>query len=193
MPCSCGSDTRPYSRLRLSPISASQGPRQALRRDLLPDGIGRWSRSPSCRRPARVDFGHNLASTCRVRWCNQARSPRPRVDWLARSTAPSSERRAPGRSTQIPLEVDRARAPGRPLVDTITSSKIKRLKELRPGSSDTSEIRILFVSAPWRSAIVLVAGDKSGKWNRWYAEAMPHAEQLYESYLKERAEEETGR
>ncbi len=31
------------------------------------------------------------------------------------------------------------------------------------------------------------------KWNRWYAEAIPHAEQLYEIYLKERAEEEAGR
>ena len=81
---------------------------------------------------------------------------------------------------------------GRPLVDTITSSKIKNLKELRPGSSGTSEIRILFVFDPWRSAILLVAGDKSGKWSRWYAEAIPHAEQLYEVYLKERAEEETG-
>jgi len=28
---------------------------------------------------------------------------------------------------------------------------------------------------------------------RWYAEVIPHAEQLYELYLKERAEEETGR
>ena len=43
-------------------------------------------------------------------------------------------------------------APGRPLVDTITASKIKNLKELRPGSSGTSEIRILFVFDPWRSA-----------------------------------------
>ena len=51
---------------------------------------------------------------------------------------------------------------GRPLVDTITGSKIKNLKELRPGSSGTSEIRILFAFDPWRSAILLVAGDKSG-------------------------------
>lgn len=79
------------------------------------------------------------------------------------------------------------------LVDTITSSKIKNLKELRPGSSGTSEVRILFVFDPWRSAILLVAGDKSGKWNRWYTRAIPHAEQLYEVYLKERAEEESGR
>jgi hypothetical protein len=51
---------------------------------------------------------------------------------------------------------------GRPLVDTITGSKIKNLKELRPGSSGTSKIRILFVFDPWRSAVLLVAGDKSG-------------------------------
>ena len=82
---------------------------------------------------------------------------------------------------------------GRPLVDTITGSKIKNLKELRPGSSGTSEVRVLFVFDPWRSAILLVAGDKAGKWGRWYAEAIPRAEQLYEIYLKERAEEEAGR
>ena len=82
---------------------------------------------------------------------------------------------------------------GRPLVDTITGSRIKNLKELRPGSSGTSEIRILFAFDPWRSAVLLVAGDKSGKWNRWYTEAIPHAEQLYEIYLKERADEEQGR
>jgi DNA-binding XRE family transcriptional regulator len=42
----------------------------------------------------------------------------------------------------------------------------------------------LFVFDPWRSAILLVAGDKSGKWNRWYTTAIPHAQQLYEIYLK---------
>jgi hypothetical protein len=51
----------------------------------------------------------------------------------------------------------------------------------------------LFVFDPWRSAILLVAGDKAGKWNRSYAEAIPPAEGLYETYLKERAEEEAGR
>jgi hypothetical protein len=50
--------------------------------------------------------------------------------------------------------------------DTITGSKIKNLKELRPGSSGKSEIRILFVLDPWRPAILLVAGDKAGKWSR---------------------------
>jgi hypothetical protein len=42
---------------------------------------------------------------------------------------------------------------GRPLVDSIAGSKIRNPKELRPGSSGTSEVRILFVFDPWRSAI----------------------------------------
>ena len=72
----------------------------------------------------------------------------------------------------------------------ITNSKIANLTELRPGSRGRSEVRILFVFDPWRSAILLVAGDKAGSWNRWYARMIPRAEQLYEIYLKERAAEE---
>ena len=67
------------------------------------------------------------------------------------------------------------------------------MKELRPGSSGTSQIRILFVFDPWQSAILLVAGDKARQWRRWYTEAIPRAEQLYEIYLKERAEQEGRR
>ena len=74
---------------------------------------------------------------------------------------------------------------GRPLVDTIHGSSIANLKELRPGT-----VRILFAFDPWRSSILLVAGDKSGRWKQWYAEAIPLAEQRYEAYLKERAEQE---
>lgn len=38
----------------------------------------------------------------------------------------------------------------RPLVGEITTSKIKNMKELRPGSTGRSEIRILFVFDPWQ-------------------------------------------
>lgn len=79
---------------------------------------------------------------------------------------------------------------GRPLVDRIKGSNLHNLKELRPGSSGTSEIRVLFMFDPWRSAVLLVAGDKSGNWTTWYRTAIPHAEDLYAIYLKERAEEE---
>jgi hypothetical protein len=74
---------------------------------------------------------------------------------------------------------------GRPLVDSLRGSTIANLKELRPGS-----IRILFAFDPWRSTVLLVAGDKAGEWNEWYETAIPLAERRYERYLKERAEEE---
>ena len=79
---------------------------------------------------------------------------------------------------------------GRPLVDRITSSKIHNLKELRPASSGRSEVRILFVFDPWRSAIMLVGGDKSGTWSAWYQTAIPQAERLYAEYLQDREEED---
>ncbi|NRQ38362.1 DNA-binding protein [Nonomuraea sp. NN258] len=78
---------------------------------------------------------------------------------------------------------------GRPLVDTVSGAKIPNMKELRPGSTGRSEIRILFVFDPWRAAILLVAGDKAGNWRRWYQQAIPQAERLYEEYLTERQKE----
>lgn len=77
---------------------------------------------------------------------------------------------------------------GRPLVDTIQGSAIANLKELRPGS-----VRILFAFDPWRSSILLVAGDKAGQWRTWYNDAIPLAEHRYEMYLKERSKEEGAR
>jgi hypothetical protein len=79
---------------------------------------------------------------------------------------------------------------GRPLVDSIAYSRIGNLKELRPGSAGRSEVRILFAFDPWRSAILLTRGDKSGDWQGWYRRAIPRAEELYEEYLKEREAEE---
>ncbi len=75
---------------------------------------------------------------------------------------------------------------GMPLVDTISGSSLPNLKELRPGT-----VRILFCFDPWRSSILLVAGDKAGQWNAWYAEAVPLAEQRYKTYLAERGQEES--
>ena len=80
-------------------------------------------------------------------------------------------------------------AEGRPLVDTITASRVAKMKELRPPSAGRSEIRILLVFDPWRSAVLLVAGDKSGQWDKWYRAAIPRAEKLYEEYLAERRKE----
>lgn len=73
---------------------------------------------------------------------------------------------------------------GRPLVDTVTASRHKNMKELRPGSSGRSELRVLFAFDPTRHAILLVAGDKAGKWKRWYRENIPVADDLFDDHLR---------
>jgi hypothetical protein len=69
---------------------------------------------------------------------------------------------------------------GRPMVDQIKSSRHPNMKELRPGA-----VRILFAFDPARRAILLVAGDKSGAWNQWYARAVPLADDRFDEWLKE--------
>jgi hypothetical protein len=80
------------------------------------------------------------------------------------------------------LEAD-GPALGRPAVDSIDSSSIHNMKELRPGSRGSSEIRILFVFDPARQAVLLVAGDKAGNWTRWYQDSIPLAERRYAAWL----------
>lgn len=72
---------------------------------------------------------------------------------------------------------------GRPLVDTVTASRHRNMKELRPGSSGRSELRILFAFDPERRAILLVAGDKAGNWARWYKHHIPLADDLFDDHL----------
>ena len=71
----------------------------------------------------------------------------------------------------------------RPLADHLKGSKVHKLKELRPGSAGSSEVRILFCFDPERQAVLLVAGDKSGKWQDWYKRAIPLAEERYDRWL----------
>jgi hypothetical protein len=80
--------------------------------------------------------------------------------------------------------VEEGSALGRPLVDTLRGSQLANLKELRPGSSGSTEVRLLFVFDPERQAVILVGGDKAGNWSRWYREAIPVAETAYEEHLK---------
>lgn len=50
------------------------------------------------------------------------------------------------------------------------------MKELRPASAGASEVRIIFAFDPIREAILLIAGDKAGKWRSWYETAIPIAD-----------------
>lgn len=52
---------------------------------------------------------------------------------------------------------------GRPLVDTLEHSRLRNLKELRPGSRGRSEIRILFVFDPERQAILGIRREEGPK------------------------------
>lgn len=65
---------------------------------------------------------------------------------------------------------------GRPLVDTTEGSRYKNMKELRPGSTGRTEVRVLFAFDRLRKAILLVGGDKSEDWAGWYVENIPIAD-----------------
>lgn len=72
---------------------------------------------------------------------------------------------------------------GRPLVDSVKGSRHRNLKELRPPSSGSSEIRVLFAFDPARRAILLVGGDKSSNWRGWYDRYVPIADSRYTEHL----------
>ena len=67
---------------------------------------------------------------------------------------------------------------GRPYVDTVARSRHSNMKELR-----VSTLRILFAFDPLRKAILLLGGDKSGQWTRWYPRAIRRADDLYDQHL----------
>ena len=53
-----------------------------------------------------------------------------------------------------------------------------------------SNIRVMFAD-PRRTAILLIGGDKTGRWREWYEKMIPKADQLYADHLEElRAEGE---
>lgn len=69
---------------------------------------------------------------------------------------------------------------GRPLVDRIKTSRHANMKELR-----VRHIRVLFAFDPEQKAIFLLGGDKEGKWDRWYGENVPKADELFDRHLAE--------
>lgn len=97
--------------------------------------------------------------------------------WWSNLTA--NEQAAIDAAVQV-LE-DRGPDLGRPLVDTITRSKHKNMKELRPKGN----IRVLFAFDPRRVAILLIGGNKTGRWVEWYKKMIPIADRLYSEHLSE--------
>ena len=72
---------------------------------------------------------------------------------------------------------------GRPLVDRLKGSAYHNMKELRPGSTGSTEVRMIFAFDPIREAVFLVSGDKSGQWQSWYRTAIPLADARFTEHL----------
>jgi hypothetical protein len=73
---------------------------------------------------------------------------------------------------------------GRPNVDTLHGSRLNKLKEARIDRGT----RVLFAFDSNQNAVMLVGGDKTGKWDRWYRTKIRQAERLYDDH-----ERSTGR
>jgi hypothetical protein len=63
----------------------------------------------------------------------------------------------------------------------ITSSRHRNMKELR---SVGGYLRVLFAFAPRQRAVLLVGGDTSGNWDRWYKRHVPLADRFYGNHLR---------
>jgi hypothetical protein len=70
----------------------------------------------------------------------------------------------------------------------IESSRHRNMKELR---SVGGHMRVLFAFDPDRRAVLLVGGDKSGDWDRWYERHVPKADKIYDNHLRTRGKEGT--
>ena len=64
---------------------------------------------------------------------------------------------------------------GRPHVDVIHGSRVHKLKEARIDRGT----RVLFAFDSNRNPVMLIGGDKTGQWNRWYPQTIRLAERLY--------------
>lgn len=71
----------------------------------------------------------------------------------------------------------------RPYADTVKSSRHRNMKELRVQSKG-NPIRAFFAFDPHRAAILLCAGEKTGKDKRFYTEMIPVADREFSAHLK---------
>lgn len=68
---------------------------------------------------------------------------------------------------------------GRPFADSVKGGRHHNLKELRVGN-----IRALYAFDSRRTAVILVAGDKTNDWNGWYRRNIPVADRMFEQHQR---------
>ncbi len=71
---------------------------------------------------------------------------------------------------------------GRPLVDRIKGAQQHNMKELRPPGA---ELRVLFAFDRQGDAVLLLGGDKTGQWNRWYKRNVERASVRFEQHQRD--------
>ncbi len=126
-----------------------------------------------------------MGSASRERWVVDA------VDefttWLASLDRNSQEKVVALRR----LLAQHGRTLGRPYADRIKGARHHTLKELRPSSSESEALRILFYFDPEREGLLLVGGDEAGEWDTRYDENIPIADDRidrHEAALKANAD-----
>ena len=70
-----------------------------------------------------------------------------------------------------------------PYSSGVKNSRHGHMRELRIQFGGRP-LRTLYAFDPWRRAILLIGGDKTGN-DRWYAEYVPIADDLYDQYIDE--------
>jgi hypothetical protein len=105
--------------------------------------------------------------------------PTPRraamTDEFARWSRSLDSERQSKVSAAINRIVERGPTLGRPHVDVIHGSRLHKLKE----AGIDRGTRVLFAFDSNRNAVMLLGGDKTGRWNRWYPSKVQQAERLY--------------
>src|ERR1022692_4566404 len=81
---------------------------------------------------------------------------------------------------------DEGPALGRPLADTVEASRHPNMKDLRPGSTGRTEVRVLFAFDKKRKAILPVGGDKRADWTGWYTRNIPIARTIGSTSIRQR-------
>ncbi len=81
---------------------------------------------------------------------------------------------------------ERGPALPRPFADTVKGSRHTNMKELRVLGSN---IRVFFAFDPRRMAILLIGGDKTGRFKEFYTRLLPVADKLYDEHLEELRQE----
>lgn len=83
---------------------------------------------------------------------------------------------------RVELLMQRGPNLGFPFSSQVKSSRFPEMRELR-AQAGGDPLRILYAFDPRRTAILLVAGDKTGD-DRWYETNVPIADRLFEDHLR---------